>query len=132
MLRADPVVLAAGQCFATDDDYKQARRSLLDERIGLVRALDQHRASLLICESDPAVVVIDLAMTDGSPLAVADFCNYRRPDVPVILIGAGRLLADGSLFRHVGNAAALVSRQTPARDLTALIAFHASHRLSLA
>ncbi|CTQ49877.1 hypothetical protein [Jannaschia donghaensis] len=132
MIRPGPIVLAVGKCFVSEAEYDAARAALSAERMTLMRAADQHGAALCICEADPAVVVIDLSLREGSPLAVADFCNYRRPQTPVILLGAGKLMADGSLFGHVGNAAALISHQTPRRDLLALIAFHAGHRMTLA
>lgn len=91
----------------------------------MFEAHSQDAAALWLCEADPAVVLIHLDLSDGSPLAVADFCHYRRPDTRVILLGGGGLAADGSLFSHVGNAAAILPAQIDAADLTALIAFHA-------
>ncbi|SDY62073.1 hypothetical protein SAMN05444004_102156 [Jannaschia faecimaris] len=130
MIRPEPIVLVVGQCFETKNDYDMARKTLSREGIEMLRAADQHGAALRICEADPAVVLIDLTLKDGSPLAVADFCNYRRPDTRVILLRGGNLMADGSLFAHVGNAAALVSDQIPTGDLMALVAFHAGRRLT--
>ncbi|WP_143114661.1 hypothetical protein [Jannaschia rubra] len=91
----------------------------------LLSARTQDEAALMLCETAPSVVMIHLSLDDGSPLAVADFANYRRPDARVILLGGGGLMADGSLFAHVGNAHALISGDMPPTDLTALIAFHA-------
>lgn len=122
------VVLTVGQCFESVEEFQSARERLASGGVTLFCAVDQDLAVLWICEVDPAVVVIDLALTDGSPLAVADFCSYRRPRTPVILKGGGKLLADGSLFGHVGNAAALLSADSPTGDLLAVIEFHARHR----
>lgn len=122
-------MLAVGQCFLNESHYDEAKAALSKEGISLFSSTNQHDASLWICEADPAVVLIDLSLTDGSPLAVADFCNYRRPGTRVILRGTGNLMADGSLFGHVGNAAAIISDQIPRADLIALLSFHAGTRL---
>lgn len=132
MSRSDPLVLAVGRCFDREADYRAAKHALSREGISLFRADDQHNASLWICEADPAVVLIDLSLTEGSPLAVADFCNYRRPDTRVILRGTGKLMAHGSLFGHVGNAAAMISAQMPGEDLVSLLAFQVDKRLAVA
>ena len=132
MIRPSPVVLAVGQCFETEAAFDAARSALSREGIKLFRAADQHCASIWICEADPAVVVIDLSLTEGSPLAVADFCSYRRPNARVILLGGGKLMADGSLFGHVGNAAAMLPDPVPGPDLLALISFHSAHRMAMA
>lgn len=89
-------------------------------------ARSQDVAATLLCYVSPSVVVIDLGLAEGSPLAVADFCNYRRPDARVILVGCGSLMADGAIFGHVTNAAALVPRPIDAQDMVALIAFQAA------
>lgn len=125
---SSPIALAVGRCFEAVKDFQSARDRLALDGVTLFRATDQDTAALWICELDPAVVVIDLALTEGSPLAVADFCHYRRPSTPVILRGSGQLLADGWLFGHVGNAAALLPADSPADDLLALIAFHVCDR----
>ncbi|WP_179379098.1 hypothetical protein [Jannaschia marina] len=88
----------------------------------------QHEAALWVCERDPAVVLIDLALTRGSPLAVADFCSYRRPEARIVLLGGGGLMADGSLFGHVGNAAVLLSGPVDPTDLASILAFQAKER----
>lgn len=91
----------------------------------LFAAPSQDEAALWLCEIDPSVVLIALDLTDGSPLAVADFCHYRRPEARVILLGGGVMGADGSLFSLVGNAAAIMPSRVGGADLTALIAHHA-------
>ncbi|SFI91574.1 hypothetical protein [Jannaschia pohangensis] len=99
---------------------------LAGEGLALHHADSQDDAALLLCDINPLVVVIHLDMTDGSPLAVADFCNYRRPGARLILLGGGQLMTDGTLFRHVGNAHALISGRVSAADLTSLVVHHAA------
>ncbi len=119
------LVLAVGPCFAKRGSLGA---SLNAENMELYRATSQDDAALWLCENDPTVVLIDLELTEGSPLAVADFCNYRRPEARVILVGGGELTADGSIFRLVGNAHALVSEDMPGPELSALVSFHAGRR----
>ena len=120
-------MLAVGPCFAKKESLGPALRA---EHVELVRVASQDEAALWLCENDPAVVLIDLDldMSQGSPLAVADFCSYRRPQARVILLGGGSLMADGSIFGLVGNAHALVSGDMTGPDLSALVAFHAGSR----
>lgn len=132
MLRQGAMILAVGPCFEGKDEFQAARRALEREGMGLFAAKSQDEAALWLCEAEPAVVLIHLGLTDGSPLAVADFCHYRRPETRVILMGGGGVIADGSLFAHVGNAAAILPAKMLATDLTALIAFHAGARAEMA
>ena len=132
MFRPGRMILAVGPCFRSHRAFLRARQALREERMRLFAAHSQDEAALWLCEAAPAVVLIHLGLADGSPLAVADFCDYRRPDARVILLGGGGLAADGSLFCHVGNAAAILPAQIEASDLTALIAFHAGARREVA
>ncbi len=47
----------------------------------------------------------------------------------MILVGCGGLMADGAIFGHVANAAALVPGPVRAADMTALVVHHASRGL---
>ncbi len=125
MSRQGNLVLAVGPCFAKEDSLG---RSLRAEAMQLARVASQDEAALWLCENEPTVVLIDLTLKDGSPLAVADFCSYRRPEARVILLGGGELMADGSILRLVGNAHALVSGDMAGPDLSALVAFHGGSR----
>lgn len=119
------IVLCVGDCFPTARDAEMANAALDLEGVHVLAVASQESAARLLCDVSPAVVVIDLGLAQGSPLAVADFCSYRRPDARVILVGCGGLMADGAIFGHVVNAAALVPRPVRAADMAALIAFHA-------
>lgn len=125
MSRQGNLVLAVGPCFAKEEKLGPSLRA---ESMQLAWVASQDDAALWLCEHDPTVVLIDLGLKDGSPLAVADFCSYRRPEARVILLGGGELLADGSIFRLVGNAHALVSGEMAGLDLSALVAFHGGSR----
>ena len=120
-----PTVLAVGPCFPTADKRRQVETALERDGMTVVWVENQDAAARWLCDHAPSAVLIDLSLRDGSPLAVADFCNYRRPEARVILKGGGNLLTNGWLFGQVGNAVALASDSMAGADLSALIAHHA-------
>ena len=123
------IAICVGECFRTAADAAAAADALLSEGVHVVAVASQDAAARMLCELSPAVVVIDLGLAAGSPLAVADLCSYRHPEARVILVGCGGLMADGAIFGHVVNAAALVPGPVHPADMTSLIAFHAGRYL---
>lgn len=88
-------------------------------------AVDQAAAAQHLCKTTFDVIILDLNLNEGSALAVADFANYRQPHAKVLAVSADRYFADGSIFSHLGNAQALLPRDTPAQDLGALAEYYA-------
>lgn len=72
------------------------------------------------------VVVIDLMLSRGSALAVADYAAYRRPEARIVFVTGRRFFTDGSVFALSPNAAAVVGRDTPPADLAAIVDYHGS------
>ena len=70
------------------------------------------------------VIVLDLMLTNGSAIAVADYASYRWPDTRVVFVTNSTFFSDGSIFNHVPNAAAMVTEQTPPNDLAAIVEYH--------
>ena len=70
------------------------------------------------------VIVLDVMLKDGSPFAVADFASYRHPDARIVFVTRSTFFADGSLFNHIPNTAAVLQEQTPPNDLAAIVAYH--------
>jgi DNA-binding NtrC family response regulator len=70
---------------------------------------------------DFQVIVLDLVLTKGSALAVADFANYRRPEAKVIFVTNTCFFSDGSIFQHATNACAMVNSDAPPSDLAAMV-----------
>ncbi|TFL19109.1 hypothetical protein [Jannaschia formosa] len=89
-------------------------------------AHSQAQAVAMMFELQPAVVLIDLGLTDGSPLAVADFVSFRHPDARVIFVSDTAMFSDGSLFQHCSNVRAHVPRGMAEPDMVALVAHHAT------
>lgn len=77
-----------------------------------VRALQTHPISMIL---------MNLDLVDGSALAVADFANYRRPEIKVIFLTESGMLSDGSIFMHAGNACAILPVSTPPSDLAMMV-----------
>lgn len=71
-----------------------------------------------------AVVVLDLLLKNGSAMAVADFANYRQPEARIVFVTKDSFFADGSLFTHIPNMAAILQEQTPPTDLAEIVAYH--------
>ena len=72
------------------------------------------------------VIVLDLMLTEGSCLAIADFVSYRWPQTRVVFVTGSTFFSDGSLFSYVGNACALVPRNGPPEDLAAVVQHYAT------
>lgn len=70
------------------------------------------------------VIVLDLMLEGGSAFSVADYTSYRQPGAKVVFVTRTSFFSDGSLFRHVPNAAAVVPETAPASDLAEIVAYH--------
>ncbi len=88
----------------------------------------QEAAILALYGTDFEIIVLDLVLTDGSALAVADFASYRRPDARVIFVTNTTFFSDGSIFAHSPNACAYVQSETPPEDLAAIVEHYAASR----
>ena len=88
--------------------------------VTLVESQEAAILALYACEYD--IIVLDLVISEGSALAVADFASYRRPDARVIFV------TDGSIFAHSPNACAFVQSSTPPDDLAAMVEHYAGGR----
>ncbi|UWQ18888.1 hypothetical protein [Jannaschia sp. M317] len=117
-----PIVLSVGFALPTfsgtdSPDNQQSFRSEV--------ATSQAQAVAMMFELTPAVVLIDLGLIDGSPLAVADFASYRHPDARVIFTSASGIFSDGSIFNHCANAHAHIAHGMAEPDVLALVGYHA-------
>jgi len=70
------------------------------------------------------IIVLNLVLTQGSALAVADFASYRHPDSQIVFVTNTSFFSDGSIFAHCANARALVQSDTPAEDLANMVAHY--------
>ena len=74
------------------------------------------------------VVVLDLILPGGGAFAIADFTGYRWPAAKVIFVTNSSFFSDGSIFRHISNAAALVPSDTTPEDLGAMVQHYGTDR----
>ena len=93
------------------------------ERLGITvtLALTGARALNLIESQAFDVVVLDLLLDEGSALAIADFADFRQPNINVVFVTNTTFFSDGSIFNHAANACAFVESSTPPDDLAAIV-----------
>ena len=71
-------------------------------------------------------IILDLKLTEGSAMAVADFASYRQPQAHIIAVTSDRCFSDGSIFAHLGNARVLLPRATSPDDLGKMVEYYAA------
>ena len=91
----------------------------LDADVWLVQTGDA--ALDLIQEQIFDVIVLDLVLSEGSPLTIADFAEFRQPDANVVFVTNTTFFSDGSIFSHSAKARAFIETATPPRDLAAIV-----------
>jgi len=93
------------------------------ERQGMTvaRAATQEAAIAWLQWDKADVIILNLFLSEGAALAVADFAQYRHPDAKVIFVTSTTFFSDGSIFAHCANAHAFVPTATPPEDLAALV-----------
>lgn len=67
------------------------------------------------------VIVLDLVLSQGSALTVADYANYACPSANVVYVTNTTFFSDGSIFAHSSNARAFIETATPPQDLAAIV-----------
>lgn len=103
-------------------------RHLERQGMEVTLATSADRAVFLIAEHAFDAIILDLVLTDGSALAVADYAQYRRPGIGVVFVTDTTFFSDGSIFNLTPNARALVGKETPPGDLAAMVAHYARPR----
>lgn len=84
----------------------------------------QTEAIAFLSETPVDVIILDLMLRDGSPIAVADYASYRWPRSKIIFVTNQTFFSDGSIFTHIPNAAAIVGERTPPNDLAEIVEYH--------
>ena len=84
-------------------------------------AASQDAATAFLSENAVDIIVLDLVLSEGAALAVADYANYRQPAARVIFVTNTSFFSDGSIFSHSSNARAFLPSTTPPEDLAAMI-----------
>lgn len=72
------------------------------------------------------VVVLDLMLSHGGALAVADMVAFRQPEANVIFVTDTSFFSDGSIFRHSAAVRLMLRRETPPEELATIVAHYGS------
>lgn len=70
------------------------------------------------------VIVLNFGLAGGGAEAIADYASYRRPETKVVFVTNDSFFSDGSIFRYMPNACAMVPAGTEPEDLAALVEYH--------
>lgn len=85
---------------------------------------DEAEAIEIVRDHDVNVIVLDLMLRNSTAFSVADYVSYRSPGTKIVFVTKDRFFADGSLFKHVPNTAAIVQEDAPPSDLAEIVAYH--------
>jgi DNA-binding NtrC family response regulator len=101
---------------------------LVRQGMHVVCAQGQTDAIDHISQHETDIIILDLFISEGSALAIADYTNYRQPAARVIFVTNTTFFSDGSIFAHSANARAFVQSGTPPEDLAAMVAHYGAER----
>ncbi|SLN44588.1 response regulator [Roseisalinus antarcticus] len=85
---------------------------------------DGRRAIDLLCVTGYDVIVLDLVLSSGSALGVAEYAEVRQPEAKVMFVTNTTFFSDGSIFALNGNACAYLPTDTLPEDLAAMVEHH--------
>lgn len=92
-----------------------------------VRLVSSEEAAIAELDDTPFdAIVLDVLLTRGSSMAVAEYARYRRPDVKVVFVSNSSFFSDGSIFALLPNTCAFLPRATRPEDLAAVVEHHCS------
>jgi len=66
------------------------------------------------------IIVLDLDLSQGAAVGIADFASYRWPDTRVLFVTNGTFFSDGSIFQICANACGYVHGAIAPDDLAAM------------
>lgn len=92
------------------------------------RVTTQDEATEFLAEHQVDVIVLNLVLSQGAALAVADYANYRQPGAQVVFVTDTSFFSDGSIWSHATNARALLPAGTPPEDLAAMIEHYSTEQ----
>ena len=97
------------------------------ERLGAVvtHVLTGDAALDAIAKGPLDVIVLDLVLSEGSALTVADSAQFNQPASNVVFVTDTTFFSDGSIFEHCANARAFMETTTPPDDLAAIVHHYA-------
>lgn len=94
----------------------------LERFSAVVTLVDGQDAAVAYLEhEDVEIIVLDLVLSGGSAIAVADYAAYRHPAAKVVFVTNTTFFSDGSIFQHIPNACAFLPSAMPPEDLAAVV-----------
>ncbi|KIT16437.1 hypothetical protein [Jannaschia aquimarina] len=122
-MNGKPLVLTVGVSTAISERLRAEQGREMG--FALFEVHDQAGAVAILQQMPVAVIVINVEMRAGSPLAVADYANYRRPQARVLWeMSRSGEFADGSIFAHSANTAGAITLRMQAEDVHAVVSHH--------
>lgn len=100
------------------------KRHLERGRAEVVLAADEDTAIAALDDEPVDAIVLDLVLTKGSAIAVADYARYRQPRAKVVSVTNSSFFSDGSIFALIPNACAFLPSRSRPEDLAAVVAHH--------
>lgn len=97
------------------------------ERAGKTVTLvtDEEKALEKLHDDAFSILILDIVLPGGSAFAVADYAAFRHPQMNILFVTRRSFFSDGSLFRHVANACAVIPAHTAPADLEAMVEHYA-------
>ena len=108
-----------------DPQLGQIWRSHIQRLGALVDVATSQSEAVEAIQDAYGIMVVNLDLSRGSAMAVADYASYRNPACKVIFVTSSSFFSDGSIFHYMSNACALMPAAVPPEDIAALVAHHA-------
>ena len=67
------------------------------------------------------VIILNLVLTGGSAISIADYARFRHPETNIVFVTDTAFFSDGSIFGLMPNARAFIDSGTPPEDLAAIV-----------
>lgn len=94
-------------------------------QVTLVHTQEEAEERLRDRHFDVLVINLNLRSFAGDASAIADYASFRRPEAKVVFVTSSSFFSDGSIFRYMPNACAMVPANTSPSDLAAVVEYHA-------
>ncbi|MCF7697734.1 hypothetical protein [Loktanella sp. M215] len=91
---------------------------------GVTLALTADDALKALLRVNFHAIILDMVLSDGNALIVADIAAFRQPEANVICVTDSTFFSDGSIFAHSATARLMLRRETPPEELAAIVSHY--------
>lgn len=95
--------------------------SLRRQGVAVTVVASQDAAIRYLQRQSAHVLILNLSLQDGSPLAVADYASYRYPEMRIIPVTPRTFFSDGSVFAVVPNTCTVLAETARPDDMAAIV-----------